>query len=167
MFILLLWLGNITKQSNIKFHQRDLSKVLKHPIRIDRRINMREVPRISVHLKIATGAYILQANRTSLTKMRVDPTCLLCKIGADFEPFSVFFCATIESLREHILSDIEHILSYYSDMELNDSEMLLQLLTDCPALFDTQNCSWRHFPCPKIVSHFTHLVVSGNFRKRN
>ena len=92
MYILLLWLGNITNQSNIKFYQRDLSKVLEHLIRIDRRINMREVPRISVHLKIATGAYILQANRTSLTKMRVDPTCLLCKTGADFEPFSVLFC---------------------------------------------------------------------------
>ena len=34
--------------------------------------NLREVPRIAVHLKIVTGTYILQSNRASFTQNEVD-----------------------------------------------------------------------------------------------
>ena len=41
--------------------------------------DLREVPRIAVHLKIVTGTYILQTNRHSFNQNQVDPLCLLCK----------------------------------------------------------------------------------------
>ena len=38
--------------------------------------DLREVPRIAVHLKIVTGTYILQTNRHSFNQNQVDPLCL-------------------------------------------------------------------------------------------
>ena len=41
--------------------------------------DLREVPRIALHLKIVTGTYILQTNRHSFDQNQVDPLRLLCK----------------------------------------------------------------------------------------
>ena len=97
--------------------------------------NLREVPSIAVHLKIVTGTYILQSNRASF-----DPTCLLCKTGAETLTHFLLHCAILESIREPILKDIKYILRH-SDIDFNNSEILLQLLTDCSAILDTETVS--------------------------
>ena len=38
--------------------------------------NIREVPRISIKLKLVTGTYILQTNRATFNQNQVDPVCL-------------------------------------------------------------------------------------------
>ena len=88
--------------------------------------NLREVPRITVHLKIVAGIYILQSNRASFNQNEVDPTCLLCKTGAETLSHFLLHCAILESIREPILKDIKYILRY-SDIDFNNSEILLQL----------------------------------------
>ena len=102
--------------------------------------NLREVPRIAVHLKIVTGTYILQSNRAPFNQNEVDPTCLLCKTGAETLTHFPFHCAILESIREPILKDIKYILRH-SDIDFNNSEILLQLLTDCSAILDTETVS--------------------------
>ena len=64
--------------------------------------NLREVPRIAVHLKIITGPYILQSNRASFNQNEVDPTCLLCTTGAETLIHFLLHCATLEIIREPI-----------------------------------------------------------------
>ena len=39
--------------------------------------DLREVPRIAMHLKIVTGTYILRTNRHSFDQNQVDPMCLV------------------------------------------------------------------------------------------
>ena len=90
--------------------------------------NLREVPRIAVHLKIVTGTYILQSNRASFNQNEVDPTCLLCKTGAETLTHFLLHCAILESIREPILKDIKYILRH-SDIDFNNSEILLQLFS--------------------------------------
>ena len=102
--------------------------------------NLREVPRIVVHLKIVTGTFILHSNRASFNQNEVDPTCLLCKTGAETLTHFLLHCATLESIREPILKDIKNILRH-SDIDFNNSEILLQLLTDCSAKLDTETVS--------------------------
>ena len=46
----------------------------RHPL-IESTGNLREVPRIAVHLKITTGTYILQTTRATFNQNAVDPTC--------------------------------------------------------------------------------------------
>ena len=99
--------------------------------------NLREVPRLAVHLKIVTGTYILQSNRASFNQNEVDPTCLLCKTGAETLTHFQLHCATLESIREPVLKDIKYILRH-SDIDFNNSEILLHLLTDCSAILDTE-----------------------------
>ena len=67
----------------------------------------------------------------------VDPTCLLCKTSTETLSHFLIECATLESIRQPILRDIKHILRD-SDLDLTDSEILLQLLTDCSATVDTK-----------------------------
>ena len=82
------------------------------------------------------GTYILQTNRASFNQNVVDPTCLLCKTSAETLSHFLIECATLESIRQPILRDIEHIhVLRYSDLDLTDSEILLQLLTDCSIYF--------------------------------
>ena len=90
-----------------------------------------------MHLKIVTGTYILQSNSASFNQNEVDPTCLLCK--TDFDPF-LLHCAILESIREPFLKYIKYILRH-SDIDFNNSEILLQLLTDCSAILDTETVS--------------------------
>ena len=122
---------------SLKWLAYDKTKIAtQHPL-IETTGNLREVPRIAVHLKITTGTYILQTNRASFNQNVVDPTCLLCKTSAETLSHFLIECVTLESIRQPILRDIKHMLRD-SDLDLTDSEILLQLLTDCSAPVDTK-----------------------------
>ena len=49
-----------------------------HPLATTISANMRDIIRIPIRLKIATGTYILQANRASFNRSQLNPICLLC-----------------------------------------------------------------------------------------
>ena len=89
--------------------------------------DLREVPRIAVHLKIVTGTYLLQTNRHSFNQNQVDPLCLLCKGASETIAHFLLDCTTLEITRQHILKNIKHILRNCG-LDLNNSETLLRLL---------------------------------------
>ena len=97
--------------------------------------NLREVPRIAVHLKITTGTYILQTTRATFNQNAVDPTCLLCNAGAETLSHFLLDCTTLENIRQPILRDIKIVLKD-SDIDLSNNQTLIQLLTDCSAIVD-------------------------------
>ena len=76
-------------------------------------------------------------------------TCLLCKTGAETLTHFLLHCATLASIREPILKDIKYILRH-SDRDFNNSEILLQLLTECSAILDTETVS-------KVIFHVRRL----------
>ena len=108
-----------------------------------------------MHLNIVTGTYILQSNKASFNQHEVDPTCLLCKTGAETLSNFLLHCAILVSIREHILKGIKYILRY-SDIDFNNSEILLQQLTDCSAILGTETVCEVNFPSQKIMSRFAH-----------
>ena len=95
--------------------------------------DLREVPRIAVHLKIVTGTYILQTKRHSFNQNQVDPLCLLCKGANETIAHFLLDCTTLEIIRQH--KDIKHILRNCGQ-DLNNSETLLRLLIDSSAVID-------------------------------
>ena len=67
--------------------------------------DLREVPRIAVHLKIVTGTYNT-THRHSFNQNQVDPLCLLCKGANETIAHFLLDCTTIEIIRQNILKDI-------------------------------------------------------------
>ena len=95
-------------------------------------------------------------NRASFYQNEVDLTCLQCKTGAEtLSPF-LLHCAILESIREPILKGIKCILRY-SDIDFNNSEILLQLLTDCSAILDTETVCEVIFHVRRLC-HALHIV---------
>ena len=106
----------------------------RHPL-IESTGNLREVPRIAVHLKITTGTYILQTTRATFNQNAVDPTCLLCNASTETLSHFLLDCTTLENIRQPILRDIKIVLKD-SDIDLSNNQTLIQLLTDCSAIVD-------------------------------
>ena len=93
----------------------------RHPL-LESTGNLREVPRIAVHLKIVTGTYILQTNRQSFNQNQVNPTCLLCKSDDETIAHFLLNCTTLDTIRQPILRDIKHILRDCA-VDLTDSKI--------------------------------------------
>lgn len=54
-----------------------------YPLVVQRVRNQQEIPRVRLKLKVVTGTYILQVNRSSFNKKRIYPLCLLCQEGRE------------------------------------------------------------------------------------
>ena len=77
----------------------------------------REVPRLAVQVKLATGTYILQVNRVAFNQQDVDPTCVLCKSGnEDLEHF-LLLCSALDNVRAEYLDDIKRSVENYLNCE--------------------------------------------------
>lgn len=133
------WAGRLRSVTPLYPSLRWMSSVTaewpsRHPL-LESTGNLREVPRIAVHLKIVTGTYILQTNRQSFNQNQVNPMCLLCKNADETMAHFLLNCTTLENTRQPILRDIKHILRDCA-LDLTDSETLLQLIIDCTAVLD-------------------------------
>ena len=160
----------VPKYPSLKWLTFDVTKWPKRHSLLEFSGDLREVPRIAVHLKIVTGTYILQTNRHSFNQNQVDSLCLLCK-GAN-ETISHFLlnCTTLEITRQHIFKDIKHILRNCG-LDLNNRETLLHLLIDETAVIDSKTASEVIFHIRRLcyalhIERYRRLsVVPG--RKRN
>ena len=65
--------------------------------------NIREVPRISTKLKLVTGTYILQTNRTTFNQNQMDPVCLLCHQENETTEHFLLCCPALASHRDPII----------------------------------------------------------------
>ena len=90
-----------------------------------------------------------------MQKGRSAVKCLLCKTGAETLTHFLLLCATLDSIREHILKDIKYILRH-SDIDFNNSEILFQLLTDCSAILYTETVSEVIFHVRRVC-HALHV----------
>ena len=102
-----------------------------HPL-IQGERNAHEVPRINTKIKIATGTYILQVNRSAFNQNIVDPTCQMCHKGDETMEHFLLECTELSNVRKPIL---DNILDACSDLynPNNDAYTLLQTIIDCSA----------------------------------
>ena len=96
----------------------------------------REIDRIHIKLKLATGTYILQTNRASFNQNKVDPTCMLCKNGKESLQHFLLDCSVLSLIRNPIMNSILEACSSLCNPAC-DIDTLLKLVTDCSALIDT------------------------------
>ncbi|KAK3108656.1 hypothetical protein FSP39_012687 [Pinctada imbricata] len=92
----------------------------------------REVPRLAIQVKLATGTYILQANRAAFNQQDVDPTCVLCKSGCEDLEHFLLLCTALDTVRNEYLNDIKHCVEKYlnCDYELMSNIQKMQVFLD-------------------------------------
>lgn len=93
--------------------------------------DLREVPRLAVKLKIATGTYILQTTRAAFNQNPVKATCMVCNMQDETLQHFMLDCSPLDSVREPILNRLKQ-LCRSNNIDCNSID-LLQLLVDCSA----------------------------------
>ncbi|CAC5421256.1 unnamed protein product [Mytilus coruscus] len=74
-------------------------------------VNIRDISRIPVRLKILTGTYILQAKRAVFNKTTPDGTCLMCKKNEETMNHFLLICEEPECIRKPLILEIISICS--------------------------------------------------------
>jgi hypothetical protein len=75
-------------------------------ININLEVYMRDIIRIPIRLKIATGTYILQANRASFNRSQLNPICLLCENGEETLEHFLLTCNCLDGIRAPLVKEI-------------------------------------------------------------
>ena len=113
-----------------------------HPIVKIQSNTTREVRRISVKVKLATGTYIVQPIRAKFSSQPGNDTCLLYKESKDTIYHFLFECCILSTVRDLIIQDIDDYLSQQRMILLDftpgqrlsvllDATNLSQLIEDC------------------------------------
>ena len=110
----------------------------RHPLLQDVR-NQQEIPRIRLKLKVVTGTYILQMNRSSSNQNRIDPTCLMCGNGDENIEHFILECEALSHIRVPILKEIRDICD--SLYPVSDKNILLQIILDSQKILNYDNKS--------------------------
>ncbi|CAG2246436.1 unnamed protein product [Mytilus edulis] len=93
--------------SSLKYIPTSLFKVGKiHPLALANSANQRDINRIPIRIKIATGTYILQTNRAAYNQNNVDPTCKLCDQAEESLSHFLLCCRALDQFRTPILKNI-------------------------------------------------------------
>ena len=126
------WVEKIKFESTLYPSRRFLSSSTytcgrRHPLLQDVR-NQQEIPRIRLKLKVVTGTYILQVNRSSFNQNRIDPTCLMCGNGDENIEHFILECEALSHIRVPILKEIRDICD--SLYPVSDKNILLQIILD-------------------------------------
>ena len=95
----------------------------------------KEIPTVHLKLKIVTGTYILQVNRSTFNQNEIDPTCLMCKEEPETVDHFLIRCSTLADVRKPI--DMDSILrcaECFIQAPI-ETQVLTQLLLDCVGVF--------------------------------
>ncbi|MES9972509.1 MAG: reverse transcriptase domain-containing protein [Candidatus Thiodiazotropha sp.] len=114
--------------------------------------NQQEIPRIRLKLKVVTGTYILQVNRSSFNQNRIDPTCLMCGDGDETIEHFILDCVALSHIRVPILKEIRDICN--KSYPVSDSKMLLQIILDSHLILNvdtkTETAIMLEYQCRRL-----------------
>ena len=100
----------------------------------------RDVCRAQIKVKLLTGSYILQSNRSKFSKSAISDTCLLCKVAPEDLKHFLLDCSRLQSVRSTYIHDIEQILLCvvpdHAAQLLTNKERLCCVIMDCTILAD-------------------------------
>ena len=82
-----------------------------HPIASTNSVNMKEILRLPIRLKIFSGSYILQSRRSGFNNVSQDSTCLLCKCSEETLSHFLLTCEKLDCVRTAVIPRIIEICS--------------------------------------------------------
>ena len=98
----------------------------------------RDARRAQINVKLLTGSYILQSNRSKFNKYTVPCTCLLCKVAPEDLKHFLLECPKMQPVRVGYVSETEQILLQVvpdgATQLLADTELLCRTVMDCTVL---------------------------------
>ncbi|CAG2204731.1 unnamed protein product [Mytilus edulis] len=117
--------------SSLKYIPTSSFKVGKiHPLALANSANQRDINRIPIRIKIATGSYILQTNRAAYNQNNVDPTCKLCDQAEESLSHFLLCCRALDQIRTPILKNIickcsELLALQHSNIQLDILQLII------------------------------------------
>ncbi|CAG2199771.1 unnamed protein product [Mytilus edulis] len=106
-----------------------------HPLIYIKTSSSRDINRLPVKLKLVSGTYILQENRSRFNQNNVEATCLLCGQETEDLPHFLLKCTLLETTRKASLEDLQK--EYHN---LTDREM--EYLTETDKIKIILDCSY-------------------------
>ena len=85
-------------------------------------------------LKLVTGTYILQVNRSAFNQDEIDTTCLMCKEEPETIKHFMMRCSAFEKVKQPIPKSILQCAEYFMLSPI-DSETQVQLLLESAGVF--------------------------------
>ena len=109
-----------------------------HPLLKIEPNSARDIPRISIKLKLLCGVYVLQSTRASFNQNEVDPTCQMCSSYPETLDHFILECPMLSAIRKPVLCDISN---EYNNLNCSPShfhslckEEHLKIILDCSYL---------------------------------
>jgi hypothetical protein len=100
-----------------------------HPLAKSTTYNIRGIARIPIRLKIVTGNYILQSDKSAFSKKSTSPICLLCKKSEETTTHFLTVCEKLEETRTPILNKIiQEVSNIFAEQKLGGKIDLLQII---------------------------------------
>ena len=89
-------------------------------------VGVRDVARIQTKLRLVTGTYVLQTNRSAFNQNQISPVCLLCWAEDETTEHFLLRCAALEIVRQPALAEILEIFVQHFGEPVN-SDILVHL----------------------------------------
>lgn len=129
------WQTEISQKSSLKYLNPAAVRVgCAHPIYQTVKPNLHDVKRAEIKARLLLGVYTLQSNRAVFNQHLVDPTCRLCKSGAETREHFIAQCSNTNDIREKSQNKLRSILSRHPNKavedNLNDPGLFTQLMLD-------------------------------------
>ena len=104
---------------SLKFMDKHLMFGKVHPLAKSTTYNIRDIARIPIRLKIVTGNYILQSDKSAFSKKATSPICLLCKKSEETTTHFLIVCEKLEETRTPILNKIiQEVSSIFAEQKI-------------------------------------------------
>ncbi|KAH3790206.1 hypothetical protein DPMN_168402 [Dreissena polymorpha] len=94
-------------------------------------------------LKFMCGKYVLQSDRASLSKNKVDDTCRVCCESPETSQHMVLGCSGLVAIRDPILRDIKSVIeeSFPGLWQSYTQQQKVSALIDCTVLYKKHKLS--------------------------
>ena len=146
-------------------HVEDYQPGKRHPS-IQYVNGMRDALRVSTKVKLVTGTYILQSNRSTFNQNELSPLCLLCREDVETIEHFLLHCPVLDSARRVLLNDLVNI---YENLyhEQPDASRLLQFILDCGLVMsdDTEQLSQLRPSIEKTSRCLCQRLHAARFQK--
>ena len=99
-----------------------------HPL-IQEVVGVRDVARIQTKLRLVTGTYVWQTNRSAFNQNQISPVCLLCRAEDETTEHFLLRCTALEIVWQPALMEILEIYVQHFGEPVH-SDILVQIILD-------------------------------------
>ncbi|MES9879590.1 MAG: reverse transcriptase family protein [Sedimenticola sp.] len=138
-----LWTMDVAQKSSLRYlHISERPLDSQHPIWASASSDTREIRKASIKVRLLTGTYTLQSNRSRFNQFEVSPNCCLCQDSPEDRMHFILKCKKLSNAREKHLLCLREMLTNRISQQLAEhimctDDLLLQCLMDAtdPKIF--------------------------------